>query len=74
MNNEIKPKQLNNFAKVIQVDQNGNPITPVKEEKVVEVKKEPIDKKDKMIVIGYICAIVILLIAICLYLYFYVLP
>ena len=76
MNNEIKPKQLNSFAKVIQVDQNGNPIIEKKEEVKVEevIKENKSDKKDLIIVIGYIVTILILLALIGLYLYLYVLP
>ena len=74
MNNDLnKPKQLNGFAKIIQVDTNGTPIKPV-ENVVVKKEKEKINKSDLIIVICYIVIILLLLAILGVYICTYVMP
>ena len=63
-------KQINNFAKVIPLDSNGNPIADPKEEYVIkDIKKE----KNKSSII-YITIIIILLALIIGFILLYVMP
>ena len=79
MNNEYnQPKQLNNFAKVIQVDKNGNPIPPKNNIEIVQkakIKDENIVVKEHNPMITFYIVIILILIAILLgFIVFYVLP
>ena len=53
-------KQINNFAKIIPVDNQGNPLTTPSEYKIKEIKK---DKSPRMTFILVIILIIIAVIA-----------
>ena len=75
MNNDTnKPKQLVNFAKVIQVDKEGNPVQQNITTQEVKKETKKASKKDIVAVIGYIVLIIILLAVLGIYLYYYVMP
>ena len=76
MNNE-PVRQLNNFAKVIKVDEQGKPIQEeVKEEvkRVVPTKQETIVKEKNPMIPFYTVIILILIAILIAFLAYYVLP